>query len=37
MAAIGKNDGSEIEQNETGVYINDGIGCLIALLHTQYL
>lgn len=37
MAAIGKNDGSEIEQNQTGVYINDGIGCLIALLHTQYL
>lgn len=37
MAAIGKNDGSEIEQNKLYVYINGGIVCLLALLHTQYL
>lgn len=49
MAAIGKDDGSEIERNKTEkkrtkktkqklkVYINGGIVCLIVLLHTQYL
>lgn len=45
MAAIGKDDGSEIERKKKNkktkqklkVYINGGIVCLIVLLHTQYL
>lgn len=37
MAAIGKNDGSEIEQTKTVGLYKWWYCCLIALLHTQYL